>query len=105
MRNYILHVILYDCETRSLTLREEHRLRVFENGVLRRMFAPKRDEVMVGWRKLHNEELHNLYSSPSIIRMIKSRRLRWEMGIHAYKILVGKAAGMRPLGRQKYVGG
>jgi hypothetical protein len=55
-------------------IREEHRLRVFENMVLRRIFGPKRDEVAGGWRKLHNEELHNLYSSPSIIRMIKSRR-------------------------------
>jgi hypothetical protein len=60
-----------------LTLREEHRLRVFENKVLRRIFGPKRDEVTGGWRKLHNEELHNVYSSPSIIRMIKSRKMRW----------------------------
>jgi hypothetical protein len=58
-------------------LREEHRLRVFENRVLRRIFGSKRDEVMGSWRKLHNEELHNLYYSPSIIRMIKSRRMRW----------------------------
>jgi hypothetical protein len=58
-----------------LTLREEHRLRVFENRVLRRIFGPKMDEVTGGWRKLHNEEHHNLYSSPSIIRMIKSRRI------------------------------
>jgi hypothetical protein len=69
--------VLYGCETWSLTLREEHRLRVFENRVLRRIFGPKRDEVTGGWRKLHNEELHNLYSSPSIIRMIKSRRMSW----------------------------
>jgi hypothetical protein len=68
-------VVLYGCETWSLTLREEHRLRVFENRVLRRIFGPKRDEVAGGWRKLHNEELHNVYSSPSIIRMIKSRRM------------------------------
>jgi hypothetical protein len=66
------------CETSFLTLREEHRLRVFENRVLRRIFGPNRDEVTGGWRKLHNEELHNLYSSPSIIRMIKSRRMRWQ---------------------------
>jgi hypothetical protein len=65
------------CKTWSLTLREEHRLRVFENRVLRRIFGPKRDEVTGDWRKLHNEELHNLYSSPSIIRMINSRRMRW----------------------------
>jgi hypothetical protein len=60
-----------------VTLREEHRLRVFENRVLRRIFVPKRDEVIGGWRKLHNEELLKLYSSPSIIRIIKSRRIRW----------------------------
>jgi hypothetical protein len=65
----------------SLTLREEHRLRVFENRVLRRIFGPKRDEVTGGWRKLHSEELHNLYSSASIIRMIKSRRMRWTVHI------------------------
>jgi hypothetical protein len=69
-------VVLYGCETRSLALREEHRLREFENRVLRRIFGPKRDDVTGDWRKLHNEELHNLYYSPSIIRMIKSRRMR-----------------------------
>jgi hypothetical protein len=73
----ILPVVLYGCETWSLTLREQHRLRVFENKVLRRIFGPIRDEVRGGWRKLHNEELHNLCSSPSIIRMIKCRRMRW----------------------------
>jgi hypothetical protein len=66
---------LYGCETWSLTLREEHKLRVFENRVLRRIFGPKRDEVTRGWRKLHNEGLHNFYSSPSMVRMIKSRRM------------------------------
>jgi hypothetical protein len=66
----IMPVVLYGCETWSLTLREEHRLRVFENRVLRRTFGPKRDEVTGGRRKLHNEELHNLYSSPNIIRII-----------------------------------
>jgi hypothetical protein len=70
-------MVLYKCETWSLTLREEHRLRVFENRVLRRIFGPKRDHVTGDWRKLHNEELHNLYSQPNIIRMIKSRRMRW----------------------------
>jgi hypothetical protein len=70
-------VVLYGCETWFLILREEHKLRVFENRVLRRIFGPKRDEVTGGWRKLHNEELHNLYSSQNIIRMIKSRRMRW----------------------------
>jgi hypothetical protein len=68
-------VVLYGCETSSLTLREEHRLRVCEKRVLR-IFGPKRDEVRGGWRKLHNEELHYFYSSPSIIRAIKSR-MRW----------------------------
>jgi hypothetical protein len=64
-------------ETWPLTLRGEHRLRVFKNRVLRRLFGLNRDEVMGGWRKLHNEDLHDLYSSPSIIRIIKSRRIRW----------------------------
>jgi hypothetical protein len=76
-KTIILPVVLYGCEIWSLTLREEHRLRVFENRVLRRIFGPKRDEVTGGWRKLHNEELQDLYSSPSIIRMIRSRRMRW----------------------------
>jgi hypothetical protein len=75
-KTIILPVVLYECETSSLRVREEHKLRVFENGVLRRIFGPKRDGVTGGWRKLHNEELHNLYSSPSIIRIIKSRRMR-----------------------------
>jgi hypothetical protein len=74
-KTIILPVVLYGCETWSLTLREEHRLRVFENRVLRRIFGPKRDEVTGGWRKLHNEELHNLHSSPRIIRMIKSKTM------------------------------
>jgi hypothetical protein len=73
----ILPVVLYGCETWSLTLREEHKLRVFENRVLWRIFAQKRDEVTGEWRKLHNEELCDLYSSPGIIRIIKSRRMRW----------------------------
>jgi hypothetical protein len=70
-------VVLYGCETWSLTLREEHRLREFENRVLRGIFGPKRDEVTGEWRKLHNEELRELCSSPSIIIMIQSRRIRW----------------------------
>jgi hypothetical protein len=70
-------VVLYGCETWSLTLREEHRLKEFENRVLGIIFRPKRDEVTGGWRKLHNEELHNSYSSPSIIRMIKARSMKW----------------------------
>jgi hypothetical protein len=64
-------VVLYGCETWSLTLREERGLRVFDNRTLRRIFGPKRDEVIVGWRKLHNDELHNLYSSPSKISQAK----------------------------------
>jgi hypothetical protein len=81
---------------------------VFENRVLRRIFGPKRDEVTKGWRKLHNKELHNMYSSPSIIRMIKSRRMKWAgqvalMGEHrnAYRILVEKPKRKRPLGRSR----
>jgi hypothetical protein len=70
-KTIILSVVLYCCEIWSLTLREEHRLRVFENRVLRGIFEPNRDEVTGGWRKLHNEKLHDLYSSPSIIRMFK----------------------------------
>jgi hypothetical protein len=76
-KTIILPVILYGCETWSLTLRQEHRLRVFENKVLRRIFGPKKDQVTGGWRKLYNEELRDLYSSPSIIRIINSRRMRW----------------------------
>ena len=76
-RNIILLLVLYGCENWSLTLREERRLRVFKNRVLR-IFGPKRDEVTVEWRKLHNEELNDLYCSPSIVRVIISRRIRWE---------------------------
>jgi hypothetical protein len=68
---------LYDCETWSLTLREEHRLKVFENRVLRRIFGPQRDKVTGGWRKLHNEECHNLFSSPNIKKMVKLRMIRY----------------------------
>jgi hypothetical protein len=74
---WFLPLVLYGCETWSLTLWEEHRLKAFENRVLRRIFGPKRDEVTGEWRKLHNEELSDLYSWPSIIRIIKSRRMRW----------------------------
>jgi hypothetical protein len=96
-KTIILPVVLYGCETWSLTLREEHRLRVFENRVLRRIFGPERDEVTGEWRKLHNKELRDFYSSPSIIRIIKSRRMRWaghvaRMGEkrNAYRLFVGK---------------
>jgi hypothetical protein len=92
----------------TLTVREEHKLRVFENRVLRRIFGPKMDGVTGGWRELHNEDLHNLYSSPSIIRIIKSRRMRWaghvaRMGKkrNVYRSLVGKPEGKRPLGRPR----
>jgi len=76
-RTIILHVVLYGCETWSLTLREERKLRVFENRVLRRVFGPKRDEVTGEWKKLHNEELRDLYSLPNIVRVVKSRIMRW----------------------------
>jgi hypothetical protein len=99
-----LPVVLYGCETWSLTLREEHRLRVFENRVLRRIFGPKRDDVTGEWRKLYNEELHNLHSSPDIIRQVKSRRMRWaghvaRMGEErkVYEVLLGKPEGKRLL--------
>jgi hypothetical protein len=78
-KTIILPVVLYGCKTWSLTLREDYRLRVFENRVLRKIYGPKRDEVIWGWRKLHNGEFHNLYCSSSIItsKMIKPRRMRW----------------------------
>jgi hypothetical protein len=106
-KTIILPVVLYGCETWPLTLREEHRLRVFENRVLRRIFGPKRDEVTGEWRKLHNEELHILYSSQNIIRHMKSRRMRWVgyvacMGEerNMYRVLMGKPEGKKPFGSQ-----
>jgi hypothetical protein len=106
----ILTVVLYGCETWSLILREEHRLRVFENRVLRRIFGPKREEDG-SWRKLRKDELHSLYSSPNIVRVIKSRRMRWaghvahmREGRDVYSVLVGRLEGKRPLGRPKQGG-
>jgi hypothetical protein len=103
-KTVILPVVLYGCETWSLTLREQHRLRVFENRVLRRIFGPKREEDG-SWRKLHNDEPHSLYSSQNIVRVIKSRRMSWVghvarmgewRGVH--RVLVGSPEGKRPLG-------
>jgi hypothetical protein len=106
-KTVIMTVVLYGCETWSLTLREEHRLRVFENRVLRRIFGPIRDEDE-SWRKLHNDELHNLYSSPNIVTVIKPRRMRWARdvarigeGRGVYRVLVGRPKGKRPLGRPR----
>ena len=96
-RTIILPVVSYECETWSPTLREEHRLKLSENRVLRRIFGPKRDGVAGEWRKLHNEELNDLYCSPNIVRVKKSRRMRWAghvarmgegRGVH--KVLVGE---------------
>ncbi|KAJ4439157.1 hypothetical protein ANN_15114, partial [Periplaneta americana] len=107
-KTVILPVVLYGCETWTVTLREEHRFRVFENKVLRKIFGAKRDEVTGEWRKLHNTELHALYPSPDIIRNIKSRRLRWAGHVartgesrNAYRVLVGRPEGKRPLGRPR----
>jgi hypothetical protein len=97
-KTIILLVVQYGCETWSLTLREEHRLGVSENRVLRRIFEPRRDEVRGEWRKLHNKELHDLYCSPRVVRIMKSRRMRRAQHVarmgekrNAYRLLVGKA--------------
>jgi hypothetical protein len=96
-RTIILPMVLYGCETWSLTLREERRLKVFENRVLRRAFGPKRNEVTGEWKKLHNEELNDLYSLPNIVPVVKLRQMRWaghvarmgkDRGVHG--VLVGK---------------
>jgi hypothetical protein len=99
-------IVLYGCQTWSLTLREERRLRVFGNRALRKIFGPKRDEVPVEWRRFRNEELHDLYS-PNIVRVIKPRMIwaehvpRMGDGRGVYRVLVGKPEGKRPLGRPR----
>jgi hypothetical protein len=104
-RNITLPVVLYGCETWSLTLNRERKLRAFDNRVLRKIFGPRRDEVRGEWRRLHKGELYDLYSSPNIIRVIKSRRMRWagyvaRMGERrgVYRFFVGRPEGKRPLG-------
>jgi len=99
---------VYGCASWLLTLEEERRPRVFENRVLSRIFGPKRDEVTGEWRKIHNEELNDMYSSLSIVRVIKSRRMRWTghvartgERIGVYRVLVGKPEGNRSLGRTR----
>jgi hypothetical protein len=92
----MLPVVLYGCEAWSQTLREEHRLRVFEKRVLRRIFGPKRDGVMGEWRKLHNEELRDLRWAGHVARMEEKK--------NAYRLLVGKPEGKRPLGDQDVCG-
>jgi hypothetical protein len=106
-KTVILPVVLYGCETWSLTSTEEHRLRVFENRVLRRIFGSKRDEDG-SQRKIRNDELHSLYSSPNVVRVIKSRRMRFAghvarmgEGRGVYRVLVGRPEGKRPLGRPR----
>jgi hypothetical protein len=105
-KTIILPVVLCECETWSVTKREEHKVRVFENMLLRRIFGPKRNEETRVRRKLHNEELHRLYSLPNIIRIIKSVRMRWTGYVarvgekrNTYRILVGKPEGKSTLGR------
>jgi len=100
-----LPIVLYGCETWSLTLREERKLRVFKNRLLRRIFGPQRDKVAGEWRKLHNEELSDLYFSQNIVQMVRLRRMRWVgrvahtgEGRGIYRVLVGKPGGRRPLG-------
>jgi hypothetical protein len=107
-RIIILHLVLYGCGTWSLTLREERKLRLFENRVLRRIFGSKSDETTGEWGKLHIEKLNDLFCSPNIVRVIKTRRKRWagkeaRKGERrgAYRGSVGKPEGMGPLGRSR----
>jgi hypothetical protein len=101
----ILPLVLYGCETWSLTLREEQRLRMFEKRMLRRIFGPKTDEVTGAWRRLHKEELNALYSSPNFIRVIKSRGMRWARHVVCTgrgEVYIGRPEGRRPLGRRRH---
>jgi hypothetical protein len=107
-KTIILPVVSYGCKTWSLTLVEKHRLRVFENRALRKIFGHKMEEVAGGWRRLRNEELHNLYGLPNIIRVAKSSRMRWASHVarmrgmrNSYSIFVGKSEGKRPLRRPR----
>jgi len=105
---YVIYKCMYGCGTWSFTLTEERRLRVFENRALRRVFGPKRDEVTGEWRKLHNEELNDLYCSPNISRVITSRRMRWAGNVArvgerrgVYRVWLGEPEGKRPLWRPR----
>jgi hypothetical protein len=107
----ILPAVVYGCETSSLTSREEHRLRVFEKRVLRRIFGPEREDVKRGLRKLHNEEFHDLYSSPNNIRLLKLKKMRWEDHVarmvetrNAYRVSAKKPEGKSPTGRHRQIG-
>jgi hypothetical protein len=107
IQTVILPVVLYGWKTWSLILREEHRLRGFENRVLRRIFGPKREEDG-SWITLNNDEIHSLYSSPNILRVIKWRRMRWAghvarmgEGRCVYRLLVGRPEDKRPMGRSR----
>ena len=103
-----MRVVLYGCETLSLTFRGNRRLRMFENNVLKRIWGPRRDEETGEWRKLLNAEVNDKYSSPNIVRVIKWKRMRWaghvarmEERRGIYRVLVGKLEGRRPLGRPR----